>query len=355
MSALDNIKKYFSGLASKSGTPLLGIEIGVGAIKIAIVKSSEVEKFIHVPLADGVLMEDEIHKPDKFIEALQFAKDQLKIKGNISCALGISGSFNLVKRMTVPTGSKSEIEDNVTWEVEQFLPFNVDDAQISFHIVGDIDRYNKDVLVVASKISYIRSMQDMLVQAGFIPKVVELKTLSLCNVFMDSVASEHRRLLIDFGSNSTKIILMDEKAPLLVKEISLAGNSLTEEIQQEQGLSFFEADNLKTSWKKIGNVPGEINSIFDNHIDLLIDEMRKVLNFYLAASDQDKITKVYITGGHAQLPGLIPRLSQLFRQEIILFNPLDKVRIAKNVQTNVPVEDIASIGATSIGLAMRSL
>ena len=57
-----------------------------------------------------------------------------------------------------------------------------------------------------------------------------------------------------------------------------------------------------------------------------IAELKKVLNFYIAAGSNEQITNCLITGGGAKLPGLVDALSNLIGGEVSLLNPFEVIQ-----------------------------
>lgn len=359
----EKISRYFDRLKKSGRKPLIGVDIGLSSVKVCKLvpkgASYTLERFAIEPLSEAVIIEDDIQKPSEIADAISAAMKSAGIKPKSSCAVGVSGMNTLVKRLSIPMGSKQEVEDNVVWEMEQYIPFSADDAQISHFSLGDLDKHNKDILACAAKASNIEALQELVIQAGLIPKVVELKVFSLCNYFEVMMNKrrdilKQRNLLIDFGAQTTKVVLLENEIPLLTKEYSLGGVNITEEIQGQMGMRYEEAENLKVSWKPIGSVPENIVPLFEEHIHQQIEELRKILNFYLS-SNEDPIIGCFITGGNSQLPGLELALSKMTGTEVYFMDPFDFIGKGRKKYEQEKIEDISARGTTAMGLAMRAI
>ncbi len=339
---------------------LVGLDIGSHSIKVCEVSGSpnkvKVERFGVFTLSEAAIIEDEVQKPEEITTAIQEALKQAGIKSKIVC-LGLYGPNTMTKRLNTPEGTKEEIEDHVMWEAEQYITFGADESTIDFHLIGDNDGGGKDALVAAAKNELIENFAELLKPARIQPKIVDLNVLALSNVF-ELVAGNNLEeysqgtLLIDFGAQSTKIIVYKRGGPIFTKEIPVGGSLITEEIQRQMGVSYEEAEGLKTTPDDNGNLPEEILAIINSQVDQHVAEIRKNINFYVTQGSAEKVNYCFITGGGSLTPGLIEKLS------LIAGIPVEKLDIFSVIKINEGkigenLDAVAAISANVIGLAMR--
>ena len=359
MKSINNFKVLF-----EKGQ-LVGIDIGLSSVKIAVLSeakkgSFKLEKYGHIPLSEAAIIEDEIQKPDEVIDAIASIVKSQKITKKIA-AIGLSGPNTVTKRIQVPDGAKDEVEDNIMWESEQYIPFDADDAEISFAVIGKIVESDVvDAIVGAAKIDVVETYIEYIKEAGLTTKVVDLNSFSITNVFelvMGSrlpQVSDDGAIIIDFGAQYTSVIVYINGGPTLTKDIPIGGVLLTEEIQRTMGVSYEEAEDLKINGDDNGNIPEEILEILESHLDKLISELRKILNFYIAAGASDQVGHCFITGGSARLPGITESLQDLVDLDIEFLNPFDAIDIKMKLDPD-EVEEIATTGVVALGLAMRKV
>ncbi len=338
----------------------MGLDIGSHSIKVCEVSGSptkvKVEKFGVFTLSEAAIIEDEIQKPDEITSAIQEAFKQAGIKSRVVC-LGLYGPNTMTKRLNTPEGSKEEIEDHVMWEAEQYITFGADESMIDFHLIGDNDGGGKDALVAAAKTELIENLTELLKPAKIQPKIVDLNVLALSNVF-ELVAGDNINeysqgtLLIDFGAQTTKVIIYKRGGPIFTKEISVGGSLITEEIQRQMGVSYDEAEGLKTTTDENGNLPEEILTIINAQVEQQVAEVRKSINFYVTQGSAEKVNYCFITGGGSLTPGLIDKLSAVAgvpveKLDVFSIIKIDEKRIGQNLDA------VGAISANVIGLAMR--
>lgn len=364
--AKSNLNDQIQGLMLnfKKGQ-LLGVDIGMSAVKLALLtplrkQNFRVEKFCHLPLSEAAIIEDEIQKPTEITDLIREGIDRIQYKDAI-CCIGIDGPNTMTKRLQIPDGSKEEIEDNVLWESEQYIPFGADESELDYQVLGDIEGDDdvKDIIVSAAKINVIESYTQVVAKSGLKPKITDLKVFALNNIFesiyFDRMASlESGCIIIDFGAQSTKILVYRYGAPVLTKEIILGGVLVTEEIQRQMGVSYYEAEDLKINGDDSGNLPEEIIPIIDKHVDTLMSEVKKVLNFYIASGSSEQVDYCFITGGSSLLPGLHETLSEVIGINAQFIDPFTRIEVSNKVSKE-DIEIMRSTGLVALGLGMRKI
>ena len=340
---------------------VVGLDIGAHSIKICEISGSpgkfKIERFGVFTLSEAALIEDEVQKPSEIIDGIREVIEQSGIKSKNIC-LGLFGPNTMTKRLNVPEGTKDEIEDHIMWEAEQYITFGADDSQIDFHIIGDNEGGGKDAIVAAVKNDVVESYVDLIRQSKLNAKTVDLNVLALSNVLAEVNANnieelDQGTLLLDFGAQSTKIIVYKRGGPIFTKEIPVGGGLITEEIQRQMGVSYEEAEDLKTSSDANGNLPEEILSIINIQLEKQISEVRKNINFYVTQGSAEKVNSCFVTGGSSLLPGLVDRLSTVTELNV---QRLDIFSVFKmNAKFDGNEEHFAAIAPVVLGLAMRKM
>lgn len=359
-------KQYKDFVANFEKGSLIGVDIGLSAVKMAVVSNPKknryiLEDFAIVPLSEAAIIEDEIQKPEEILEAIETCYQSLRVKKRI-CNLGMDGPNTMTKRLQVPDGAKEDVEDNIMWESEQYISFGADESEIAFSILGKIEEDDViDAVVCAARIDVIENYQQIVKDAGLIAKNIDMNVFAINNLFEISVKdrldelSEAGSIIIDFGAQKTTIIVYKNGGPVLSKEISLGGVLITEEIQRQMGLSYEEAEDLKMNGDANGNLPEEIVAIIQDQLLVMMAEIKKVLNFFIATGSSEQVGACFVTGGSSRLPGISEALQELIDIEVEILNPFECLELNKKVLKNYNSEDIATTGFVAMGLAMRKI
>jgi len=345
---------------------LVGLDIGLSAVKVLLLSSPKknvyrVDHYASIELSEAAIIEDEVQKPEEIIDAITQALDKAGIKKRI-ISLGMDGPNTMTKRLQVPDGSKEDLEDNILWESEQYISFGAEDSEIDFHILSqDKEQDIVDALVAATRIDIAENYMSYVKDAGLICKVVDLNVIALVNIFeiikADNleVLDESGAIIIDFGAQTTTIIVYRNGGPILTKEINLGGVLITEEIQRQMGVSYVEAEDLKTHGDEKGNLPEEIVEIIDNKIESLLSEIKKVLNFYISTGSSEQIEHCFITGGGCKLPSLKESLSELVNIDVEYLNPFEVIGFDKKKFDDDMLDEIGTMGLVAMGLGLRKV
>ena len=340
---------------------LLGVDIGSSSIKICELSggknSYKLTKFAIRPLPEGSFFEDEIQKTDEIIEVLEHLVKEVRPKSSFVC-MGIWGPNVISKRMQVAMSSIEEIMDQVAWEIEQYLPFDVDDATTSFYLVGENSVGGADVLISAAKTELIERFRALVEDAGLKVKVIDCNQFSIANVFSYVHEKEIKEintpiLLLELGANSINVIVFRNGSVVFTRELPIGGQIITNEIQKAIGLSYGDAEELKVNGDQSGNLPEEIMSIINTSFNLFFTEIKRALDFYISSSDESSFQYCYITGGSSRLPGLSERLAKELSLEVLFFNPFDRIDVKRGEFDENALSVISSTGVSALGLAMR--
>ena len=366
-----NVKDIVDKIKNKIGETfyvgpkgIIGIDIGLSAIKMAEVArqsdgSYKILRYSSTALPEGTIIEDEIQKEDEILTALQAGLKELDSSNRFAC-IGISGPNTLIKRLQLAGGSDEEIDDQVSWEAEQYLPFPIDEGNLSFSIVGENQGGGIDVIIGAAKKSIVNSFKDIVERSNLKVKVVDLCAAATINVFENVMGDEVKArgktwILMDLGAQKTHFMIYKNGVLVFFKEINIGGLTITEEIQRQMGVNYNEAESLKIQGDGSGNIPEEIVEIINQVLDTFFAELKKTIDFWVSSTSEEAFDGCIVTGGGAQIPGFTEALHELLETEVQVLNPFSSMSYNKNNISEEIINEIAFKGVCAIGLAMRSV
>ncbi len=360
---IEQYTKKFRDVFDFGPKTLIGLDIGQSAIKAAIISSDKkqtsfkLEYFNIIPLSEGTIIEDEIHREEEIIEAIKKIAKGAGAGVNKIC-LGLAGQSTISRRLQLAGGSPEEIEEQVSWEAEQYIPFNPEESSLSFHVVGENEGGGVDVIVASARNALISAFKDLVELADLRVKIVDLNALAVMNVFTfikaDILDSDQSMILMDIGAQNTQFLIIRRGKLVFTKEMAMGGVMVTEEIQRQMGVNFHDAEDLKTVGDSNGNLPEEVVEIVESVNKTFLADIKKTLEFYITSTSDESFEKVYITGGGSLTPGLIEGLETTLGLEIEFLNPFEKIDYGKSF-SDQELESIGSLGAAAMGLAMRKL
>lgn len=361
----NNLKNNIMDTLKIGNRTLVGIDVGLSAVKVAeIVGNKETKEYklvsyASVPLPEGAIIEDEIQSEEDIVEAINQAFKKAKISTDNVC-LGVSGPNTVARRLQLAGGTDEEIEDQVVWEAEQYLPFEIEESSVSFYTMGENEGGGVDVLVAAARNTVLAQFKAIFEKAELRLKIVDLGIISVVNVFelvmgdkLDEAGSSY--LIIDLGAQKTEFIIYKNNMIVFSKEIAVGGVMITEEIQRQMGVNYYEAEDLKITGDENGNLPEEILEIIDDVIEAFFSEIKKTIDFYVSSTSDESLVACYVTGGSSLIPGIIEGLEALLGVDVGILNPFEAIGYSEKDFDEKTVNEIAYRGVSVLGLAMREL
>ncbi|AUN96644.1 type IV pilus assembly protein PilM [Bacteriovorax stolpii] len=361
---VENIREKISEMFYVGPKGVIGIDIGLSAVKFAEVLhvsdgNYKINRYASVDLPEGTIIEDEIQKEDEILKALQKGIKELSSSNKFAC-IGLSGPNTLIKRLQLAGGSNEEIEDQVNWETEQYLPFPIDEGNIAFSVVGENQGGGVDVIIGAVKKSVLMSFKDIVERTQLKVKIADLNAAATINVFEAVMGDEVKVkgktwILMDLGAQKTHFMIYKNGILVFFKEINIGGLTITEEIQRQMGVNYSEAESLKIHGDGNGNIPEEIVDLINQVLDTFFTELKKTIDFWVNSTSEESFDGCILTGGSALIPGLPEALQELFETEVQILNPFSTMSYNQSNISEDMINDIAFKGVCAIGLAMRSL
>ena len=343
---------------------VIGIDIGLSAIKVAeVIKVSDgnykINRFAIVSLPEGAIIEDEVQKEDEILQAIQEALKELNSSNKFVC-LGLSGPNTLIKRLQLAGGTVEEIEDQVAWETEQYLPFPIDEGNISFSVIGENQGGGVDVIVGAAKKSVLETFKGLVEKTNLKVKIADLGAAATINVFENVMGKEVAArgttwIVMDLGAQKTQFMIYKNGIMVFFKEINIGGLTITEEIQRQMGVNYTEAESLKIYGDGNGNIPEEIVNLINQVLETFFAELKKTVDFWTNSTSEEAFNGCILTGGSSQIPGLPEALQELFDTEVQILNPFLTMSYNQSNISEDMINEIVGKGICAIGLAMRSI
>jgi type IV pilus assembly protein PilM len=162
--------------------------------------------------------------------------------------------------------------------------------------------------------------------------------------------------LIDLGASATSVNVLKGKTSIFTRDIQTGGNLLNEELQKRLGVSSEEAERAKLGDRDIGDVdPDTIEEILSSAVENLVQEIQRSLDFFTATSNEDRVTKVYLTGGVSGSEKVRSILEERLGISAERVNPFRNVTInEKNFDADY-LDAVGPMFSVAAGLAMRKV
>jgi type IV pilus assembly protein PilM len=347
----------------KGGKRLLGLDIGSSALKFVELKDTgkgyELINFGSLGLPPETIVDGGVMDTTTVVQAIRELVANYKIRKR-DIAISVSGHSVIVKKITLPRMTETELEENILVEGERYIPFDVNDVNLDFQILSDPDdamSENMDVLLVAAKRDFIEDYVAIVREAGLNPLVIDIDSFALQNMFELNYPSEIGELvaLCDAGASVLNLNIIKDGRSLFTRDISVGGNLFTEEIQKEFNISVDEAEKLKLTGGTDQGVTRALDRLFDRTSSNIAMEIAKSLDFFIATFAGERISRLYLSGGCAT----VPRLKQIVEERVSvpvgIINPFANITVNPRVFEPEYMQEIGPQMAVGVGLAIRTV
>jgi type IV pilus assembly protein PilM len=348
-----------SGMLSfGSGETCVGLSIGSSAIKLVELKKvGKSWKLLHfgvVQLPEDAVVNREIVNQIAVVDSIKTLTNQLKLKTKSVCT-AISGTSLIIKRMTLEVPNLKELQDQVFWEAEQYLPFDISEVVMDFQILSRSKDNKTDLLLVAVKKSVLDSYMGSIEESGLKPKIVDVDFFAMQNLIEANypVNPSEAVAMADIGASSLKVVVVHNGIPVFTKDSAIGGRNLTAEIQKHLNLSYADAETLKVGSQSGEAMPQEVSDLMHIMAENFALEIKRALDFYNASSSGAPVSYLILSGGSAKIPGLSKVVEDSIGLPTQLANPFNSISYDPSVFTQDYVNAIAPMAAVPIGLALR--
>ena len=277
-------------------------------------------------------------------------------------AVAISGQMVFPRFASIAAaGGADRFDQMVRFEIEQNIPFPIDEMICDRQVLGDNENGEKNVMIVAAKIDQVEDIVAAVRGAGFTPELVDVAPIALTNVLRQAGAADGGCcVVLDIGSKTTSLVIVDGDK-LYNRSIPVAGNTITKEISAALGCTPEEAEEYKrtAAYVALGGVIEDedetrdrVSKVCRAVMTRLHAEVSRSINFYRSQQGGSVPVKLYITGGTALLPQLDRFFAESLQLEVEYVNPFDVVGVGPRIDAEALEGDATQLAAT-VGLALH--
>ncbi len=339
---------------------VVGCDVGSSAIKMVELKPLKNGEFqlLHAAIAelspeaivDGAIMDSSL-----VVEALSRLVSENGIK-NPNFGGSLSGHSVIIKKIQLPSMTETELAESIQWEAEQYIPFDINDVNLDYVVLDSSTGDTMDVLLVAVKKDRIADYTSVIVQAGKEPVLVDVDVFSLQNSFEVNYPLEGETIaLVNIGASVMNINVLHNGNSIFWRDVAFGGNQYTEAIQRELNLPREEAERLKLGERvgehSVQQVMGVLNSVSED----LAAELQKTIDFFVATSSVDRLDRVVLSGGSANVLNLADVLKERFQVEVEVMNPFRNIRYSEADFDPEWINRHAPSMVIAVGLAVRQV
>lgn len=338
---------------------LVGLDIGSRTIKVGEISKSAsghvLTKFGALDIAPGIIEEDGVKNPEGAADAIRQLFKLYNVKEQ-NIAISVGGYSVIVKKINVQTMSEEQLQDTIHLEAEQYIPFDINDVNLDFQILGGSERNpnQMSVLLVAAKKEMINDYLNVLELAGLNPCIIDVDAFALQNIYEVNYENDEDCVaLIDIGANKTSLNILKSTTSVFMRDVSLGCSQINHKIVSQVDCTLEEAEELKHSESQ-DRIPAEdMDEIISSVVSDWTTEIRRALDFFYSTYPDDQIKRILLSGGGANIAEFRKLLATQTSTEVSVINPFEKFSIDENRLDTAYLNKMAPQAAICMGLAIR--
>ncbi|GBE06792.1 MAG TPA: type IV pilus assembly protein PilM [Nitrospirae bacterium] len=341
------------------GKGIIGLDIGsreIKAVQLKEVKNGyELENLGMAPILPELIVDGSILDSLRVVDTIKelIAEKNFRIK---DVALGVSGhSSVIIKRVALPQMTEEELQESIKFEAEQYIPFDIEDVNLDFQILGQREEGNQmDVMIVAVKKDKITEYVSVVREAGFNPAIVDVDVFALENMYEINydINAEDNIALVNIGAGTININILKGGTSIFTRDSSVGGNLHTEALQRGFTVSFDDAERLKQGEAVEGVSLEEVASVLTSASEDIITEISRSFDYFRGATSQEEINEIVLSGGCALVKDFVPLLSERIGINVKVIEPFRNIHVPDSFDIGY-IKKTGPLMAVAAGLALR--
>lgn len=344
-----------------SPTTLIGVDISSTAVKLLQLSRTgdryRVEHYAVEPLPPNSVVEKNVVEIDQVADAIRRAVERSGSKTKFAAA-AVAGSSVITKLIPMPSDlSEDELEAQVELEAANYIPYPIEEVNIDFNTLGAMPGAPdmQQIMLVAARSEDVGTRQSALEIAGLKAQVMDVEAFAIENAFalMQSalkIPAGGLVALVDVGASMTTLNILRDGRSLYAREQVFGGRQLTEEIMRRYGLTYEEAGRAK----RLGGLPESYEyEVLEPFRETLAQQVSRLLQFYYASSEYNRVDQIVLSGGCASIPGIAQQVEEQLGVSTVVANPLSQMTLGPRVQAQALAQDAPAL-MIACGLALRS-
>ena len=330
---------------------LIGLELGSSGVKLVV--GDMLKDGLHVrqvassPLPEHVCTDGEIKDPEIVSQVVKQTIKQNKVKAK-DCFCCMESSQIITREVTIPAQNKQHLAEMAKYEVEQFLPVEMENYIVQSILVKELEIDDKpfaEMLVTAFPKKVIEQSHKSISMSGLRPVVLDTQSNAFAKLiekqfkingssdFKDNITA-----FVDFGNESINVQIFKNGLYAFNRSLRFGAMDLDTNISKFLDISVDEAKRLKLQVQNINYVidetteQGKLVNVVKATITNWLDEISKIFRYYQSRSQGRSVELIYIYGGLSNLTGLTDFIESRFKVPASQLKKVDGIELPARIE-----------------------
>lgn len=317
--------------------------------KLSVYKMAQVE----TPMAsieDGAIIDERA-----LVNTLQVAINQLGIKSKD--AVVTSNSTSIIDReIIIPAVDESEMESVIKYEIQQYLPINLDEYIVEYVVIDklvDSEGPKLKVNVISYPKDIVNGYYKLIKSLGLNPYVLDVTYNSLKKIVNHTGMIKNGGQVtgtvafVDMGATSINVTIFKRGQLDFTRIIKSGGETIDQALSSRLDMSIKSTESMKMDKGNLLDIQDddEVNVIIKETVDEMIGELEQILQF-ASNKNGENVDEVVIYGGASKLRGLDVYMQRKLLKSIKRVFTLERIDMSTSAMPKEPIgEYLNAIGA----------
>ena len=338
---------------------VIGLDIGSSSVKLVELREGKngykLQHLAISPLPPEAIVDGALMDSVTIIDTIRdLVSSTTKTRDVVT---SVSGHSVIVKKITLPFMTERELRDSINWEAERHIPFDINDVNLDFQILGAGSENPDlmDVILVAAKKDIINDYISVVMEAGLSPLVVDIDAFALENMvgINYDIDRDDMVAIVNVGASVTNITILKNNVSAFTRDVFKGGNQITEEIQRQLHVDYEEAEKMKVGQKSDSSSQGVVEEVLKSASESLAVEIGNSIDFFQSTGTYQKISRLFLSGGGSKVKDFDGILQQQIGVPVEMANPFKRIEYSEKDFDLEYLRDIGPVMAVGVGLASR--
>ncbi|MZK51676.1 type IV pilus assembly protein PilM [Clostridium beijerinckii] len=341
---------------------VVAVDMGSSMIKIVegmyYKENLTIDKYITMKTPKDAIVDGEIKKSQELFDKLHEVIKSNGIKAKYATCTNNS-TLIINREISIPKVDEDEMDTVVRYEIQQYLPINLEDYILQVMILSEeeINESKKlNIRVIAYPEKIARGYYDLLIKLNLKPYALDVNYNAI-NKFINCIDknneyeynSEDSVAFIDMGASFIDVNIYKNGNLDFTRMIKAGGNDIDEILIERNNIEINKVESFKAKNIDLEEVFEPINIYVREVVDDWIDKIEKIIQFYKNRNMGDEVKNIIIFGGSSKLKGI-----EEYMTNKLGINTIRKKSISKNAfnsnSDDRPIDDFINVIGSVIRL-----
>lgn len=323
---------------------VLSLDIGSYQIKGIVGKDTKkgivIDDYFTILTPKGAYNDGKIVDKDliHYVIDEELKKNRIKTKDTY---LTINSSEIIVREVIIPKVEPEEIENVLSFQVEDYIPVNPENYIVQFKPIGSIyedDIEKLSILLIGIPKEIVETHLQLLKDLGLNPLILDYqpnsigKLLEYNNLINDDYLTENITFAtIDIGYEGTKVSIIKNGIIYVSRVIEIGSKYIDQSILNFLEYGETEIEEIKKNFGNMDQLSEEnpehnsVSNMIKNVFNTLNERIEIVFRYYLSRESENQIDMILLYGGNGNYNGLDNFYSNYFNIPSIKIQSMDNL------------------------------